>query len=508
MDSWLAIILSGMFVYWLLARDPRRSRRASIWILMLVLMFPPLFTVGFLQVYKRLPSSYLIIPIWLGSAGLYWWLNRPLLNSKPHQATEAKKADSAKPTLGERSEEVSADSKTPAPVPQIVSFQPITNEEEAQLRECFPWGVYFLDAIEYRAQGILCRGKLRGTAEEAYQTVTQNIQARFADRFFVLFQSGFGDQPFFVLVPNVGQGSNLKQHRPLHYMLMVSSGVLAWACACQMGAYLMEPQFTGSAAAIPAAQGWPYALMLLGTLGARDLGRWWVARYHQLRTGLLYFIPLPFFPGCCGTLMQLREPLPQRRTLFDLGFFGGMAGLLVSLGGLWWGLHLSPVVALGKTSGILNFQSCDPRFSLLLTSLCKLALGKNFGPDVAISWHPVAIAAYLGFLLTAINLLPFKRFDGGNIVHAMYGVRGSVMIGQVTKTLLLILGFVQYRMSGQNGSLIFAILLTFFPTVSDPTLNDVAEIDGRRDILGFVLLAVTVLIFMPVGGQLASWLGV
>jgi ABC-type maltose transport system permease subunit len=90
----------------------------------------------------------------------------------------------------------------------------------------------------------------------------------------------------------------------------------------------------------------------------------------------------------------------------------------------------------------------------------------------------------------------------------MYGVRGSVIIGQVTKTLLLILGFVQYRFSGQNGSLIFAILLTFFPTVSDPTLNDVAEIDGRRDIMGFLLLAIAVLIFMPVGGQMASWLGV
>jgi hypothetical protein len=499
MDSWLAIILSGMFVYWLLARDPRRSSRTSIWILMLVLMVPPLFIVGFLQVYKKLPSSYLIIPIWLGSAGLYWWLNRPLLNGTPNQATKSENSD--------RSEE-SPDSKTSASPQPIAVLQPITNEEEAQLRECFPWGVYFLDAIEYRPQGILCRGKLRATAEEAYQTVTQNIQEHFEHRFFVLFQSGFSDKPFFVLVPNVGQGSNLKQHRPLNYMLMVSSGVLAWACACQMGAYLMEPKFTGSTAVVPAAQGWPYALTLLGALSARDLGRWLVARYHQLRTGLLYFIPLPFFPGSCGTLMQLREPLPHRRVLFDLGFFGGILSLLVSLVGLWWGLHLSPVVALGKTSGILNFQSCDPRFSLLLTIVSKLALGKNFGPDVGFSMHPVAVAAYLGFLLTAINLLPFKRFDGGNIVHAMYGVRGSVIIGQVTKTLLLILGFVQYRMSGQNGSLIFAILLTFFPTVSDPTLNDVAEIDGRRDVMGFVLLTIAVLIFMPVGGQLASWLGV
>jgi membrane-associated protease RseP (regulator of RpoE activity) len=120
----------------------------------------------------------------------------------------------------------------------------------------------------------------------------------------------------------------------------------------------------------------------------------------------------------------------------------------------------------------------------------------------------VAIAAYLGFLLTAINLLPFKRFDGGNVVHAMYGVRGSVIIGQVVKALLLVLGFLQLNFTGHNGALLFALLLSFFPTVSDPTLNDVSEINSGRDILGLGLLAIAVLVFLPVGGGMASWLGV
>jgi hypothetical protein len=498
MDSWLAIILSGMFVYWLLARDPRRSSRTSIWVLMLVLMLPPLFTVGFLQIYKKLPSLYWTVPIWLGSAGLYYWLNRPLSKAQSDQL-----ADSA--TAEQSQVNSAAGEKSPQPV---VAFQPITNEEEAQMRECFPWSLYFLDSIEYRPQGIVCRGKLRGDAEAAYQTVTQNIQTHFQDRFFVLFQSGLNDRPFFVLVPNVLAGKAATAHRPIHYMWSIGSWVLAWACTCQMGAYLMEPQLSSTMTLSLATRGWPYALTLLGTLAARDVGRWLAARYHQLRTGLLYCIPLPFFPGSCGTLLQLRDPLPHRRMLFDMGFLGGAVSLMASLIGLWWGLQLSAVVALGKTSGILNFESCDPRFSLLFTILSKLALGKSLGPDIAIDLHPIAVAAYLGFLLTAINLLPFKRFDGGNIVHAMYGVRGSITIGQITKVLLLILGFVQYRFSGHNGSLIFAILLTFFPTISDPTLNDVAEIDGRRDVMGFVLLAIAVLIFMPVGGRLASWLGV
>jgi membrane-associated protease RseP (regulator of RpoE activity) len=122
--------------------------------------------------------------------------------------------------------------------------------------------------------------------------------------------------------------------------------------------------------------------------------------------------------------------------------------------------------------------------------------------------HPMAIAAYLGFLLTAINFLPFKRFDGGKIVHSMYGARGNALIAQVVKFLILVLGLLQFRSSGQNGALLFAIILTFFPTLSDPALNDVTEINSGRDVIGLVILAIGVAIFLPVGGSLARILGV
>jgi hypothetical protein len=104
--------------------------------------------------------------------------------------------------------------------------------------------------------------------------------------------------------------------------------------------------------------------------------------------------------------------------------------------------------------------------------------------------------------------LPFKRFDGGYVVHAMYGVRGSITIGQIAKIILIMLGFLQLRLTGYTGSLVFAILLMFFPTISDPTLNDVTEIDSRRDAWGMFLLAIVVLIFLPVPGILGKFLGV
>ncbi|MFM7712773.1 MAG: site-2 protease family protein, partial [Microcystis sp.] len=73
------------------------------------------------------------------------------------------------------------------------------------LRDCFPWGVYYLQNIDYRPQAILCRGKLRAVPEEAYQVIKNNVEKVFGDRFLLLFQESFQGQPFFALVANPWQ---------------------------------------------------------------------------------------------------------------------------------------------------------------------------------------------------------------------------------------------------------------------------------------------------------------
>ncbi len=393
------------------------------------------------------------------------------------------------------------------PLKESKPLRSISAEEEASLRECFPWSVYFLESIEYRPQGVVCRGRLRTEAGEAYQTVKDNVSERFADKFFVLFQSGLSDQPFFVLVPDIIKGKNLRPSF-VNYLLASLSWALAWGATSQYGAILSGVKPEQLQQNILEPRGWLYALMVLTVLSSKDVVKYWICRWRKIATGLLYCVPLPFFPGTCGTLLQLRAPIPDRRVLFDLGFGSLVVNLLIASVGLFWGLQHSNPVTVSAESGILNFASCDPRFSLFLTALSKLAMGQDFSTDTAIQLHPVATAAYLGFLMMAINMLPFKRFDGGYVVHAMYGVRGSITIGQATKIILVILGFLQLRLTGHTGSLVFALLLMFFPTISDPTLNDVTEIDSRRDAWGMCLLAVTVLIFLPVPGILGKFLGI
>ncbi len=497
MELLLVLILSGLFGYWAVSRHVDRSDPRSFWLLWLVLMAPPFFTIGSVLLTKRPTAPIWTILVWVISFVLYGRIIQKLPTaSQPAPPIDAPLANDS----------------TPLPVINPTNLRPISTEEEDLLRKCFPWSTYFLEKIEYRAQAVVCRGKLRSDANLAYQTIKSNISEHFGNRFFVVFQAGLNEQPFFALVPNTL--NTIAQQRPalLNYLLAFGSVLLAGITTSQIGALLSGVTIaelrSNNALAV---QGWPYALTLLAILGAKDISRYLISRYYQIVTGLFYFVPVPFFPGTCGTFMQMRSPIPHRRALFDLGFYSSVFSLLLALPLYWWGLQQSTVVSLTAKSGILNFESFNPRFSLLLTGLSKLALGNDFGIDTAIKLHPMAIAAYLGFLITAINLLPFKRFDGGYVVHALFGLRGSAIIGQITKVLLVILVFIQYRLAeATNYSLlaVFALLLLFFPTIGDPTLNDVSELDNRRDLSGMLLLALAVAIFLPAAGLLSNLLRV
>jgi membrane-associated protease RseP (regulator of RpoE activity) len=498
MELLLVLILSGLFGYWAVGRHVDRTNAKPFWLLWLVLMAPPLFTIGSVLLTKQPTAPIWTILVWVISFVLYGRIIQRLPATSQPAPPPAEPVDTNIPSL--------------APAVTPTSLRPINSAEEELLRNCFPWSTYFLEKIEYRAQAVVCRGKLRSDANQAYQTIKSNVSEHFGDRFFVIFQAGLNEQPFFALVPNTL--GTIAQQRPvlLNYLIAFSSLLLAIITTSQFGALLTGvtlAQLRSNGAL--AIQGWPYALTILAILGGKDISRYLTSRFHKIVTGLFYFVPLPFFPGTCGTFMQMRSPIPHRRALFDLGFFSSMLSLSIALPLCWWGLQHSTVVSMSAKSGMLNFASFDPRFSLLLTGMSKLVFGKDFGVDTAIQLHPVAIAAYLGFLITAINLLPFKRFDGGYMVHAMFGLRGSAIIGQITKILLMILVFIQYRLSNADGySLLalFAVFLLFLPTIGDPTLNDVSELDNRRDLWGMLLLAIAVAIFLPARGLISNLLQV
>jgi membrane-associated protease RseP (regulator of RpoE activity) len=340
----------------------------------------------------------------------------------------------------------------------------------------------------------LCRGKLRTNPETAYQTVRENIEAEFGNRFFVIFQESFNGKPFFALVPNPqaqpeAKGEPESLTRPWLALGLLLITLLTTTLIGSEIAGVSVAQWQSNPALL--LKGLPYAVALMAILSIHELGHYVVAKFYKVRTTLPYFVPVPFFLGTFGAFIQMRSPVPHRKALFDVGIAGPLAGFIITLPLLIWGLAHSHVVPLSDASGLLNFQSLNPRFSLLLSVVSKWALGSQLTPKMAIHLHPVAVAGYIGLVVTAFNLMPVGQLDGGHIVHAIFGQRMGAAIGQITRLLMLILALLEPDL------LLWAIILLLMPVADEPALNDVSELDNWRDFAGLVALVILAVIVLP-----------
>lgn len=484
MIFWL--ILLGLFTYYIVQRSVASITRTPVWLLWLVMMTPAFVWTGWVLLQgeqESIPPLLILIPF-ITCPILYWLLvqwGRPA-NAAPATPATVQSPESAIALLEKR----------PA-------LRPIDKDEEAALQTCFPWSIFYLQNVEYRPQALICRGQLRTTPEVAYRTIRENVESRFGNRFLILFQEGLNGKPFFALVPNPHLNTASK---PAGSDRLYRPGLAL--------GLLLATLFTTTLAGVVLAvngdsdvpltltnlkMGLPYAIAVMGILGIHELAHFLAARHYKIRATLPYFIPLPpvsFLPfGTLGAFIQMRSPVPSRKALFDVGIAGPLAGFVVAVPVLFWGLNLSSLVPLTEASGILNFASLSPNL-LLMALMSKLALGSALTTDMALKLHPVAIAGYLGILLTALNLMPVGQLDGGHIVHAMLGQRTGAVIGQVARLLLLAMAIL-----AQPELLMWAILLFFIPVVDEPTLNDVSELDQGRDFLGLVALALLILIILP-----------
>lgn len=480
MEFWFLFLL-GLFTYLIVQRSVARLTRTPVWLLWLVLMIPAIIWSAWTAINgpsQPLPTVLVIGPFVICPI-LYWLLVQWGRRNLPSSA-EAQSPVATKPAVD---------------VPEPTPPRPIDQTEEAQLRNCFPWSVYYIHNIEYRPQAVICRGQLRTTPTEAYQRIRENIEAQFGDRFLVVFQEGVNGKPFFAIVPNpqarpVEQRSKQQLTRPgLALGLLVATLFTTTLVGVEIAGANIEALESNPAVLL---SGLPYAIALMTILGIHELGHYLAARFYKIRSTLPYFIPVPFFLGTFGAFIQMRSPVPNRKALFDVSIAGPLSGFIATLPVVIWGLAHSTVVPLPAQSRMLDPNALNPNYSLLVALLSKLALGTQLTADKAIDLHPVAVAGFLGLVVTALNLMPVGQLDGGHIVHAMFGQRIGMVIGQIARFLLLGLALIQ------PGFLLWAIILFFMPIADEPALNDVSELDNGRDFWGILALGLLVIIILPV----------
>jgi membrane-associated protease RseP (regulator of RpoE activity) len=493
MEMWLLLGILGGFTYFIVKRSVAKITTTPIWLIWLVLMTPALIWTGWTLIYGQdtpMPAFLLVGPFVI-CPFLYWWLvqkGRVTPQESP-------------PSPLEKANLVLENIDNPAPKNDL---KPITAEEEKSLRDCFPWGVYYLQNIDYRPQAILCRGKLRAVPEEAYQVIKNNVEKVFGDRFLLLFQESFQGQPFFALVANPWQQKTetIETEKITRPFLALGLLLLTLLTTTVIGAGLSgitAQQLENNPSLL--LQGLPYSLGLIAILGLHEFSHYFTAVKYKIKTTLPYFIPIPFFLGTFGAFIQMRSPVPTRKALFDVAVAGPLGGIIIAIPLLFWGLSLSEIVPLTNQSSLLNFQALNPQFSFLLSIVAKLALGSDLIAGKAIHLHPLAVAGYVGIIVTALNLMPVGQLDGGHIVHAMYGQKTAIIIGQLTRLFLFILALVQ------PDFLLWAIILLLMPVSDQPALNDVTELDNKRDLLGLFSLALLLSILLPLPEAVARWWG-
>ncbi|MCI4353662.1 MAG: site-2 protease family protein [Thermoplasmata archaeon] len=253
--------------------------------------------------------------------------------------------------------------------------------------------------------------------------------------------------------------------------------------------------YVGSATLVPADFLWGglyFAAPLLAILGLHELAHYVVARHHHVEASLPFFLPVPppyLIFGTFGAFISLREPIPSRKVLFDIGASGPLAGFLVAIpvtiAGMFLSLHapVLPLTNCGPTILGVNYGN------LLVGLPLAWQLLALFVPNAAaiVSLHPLALAGWVGLLVTSINLLPAGQLDGGHVFRALFGDR-SRYVSYAAVIFLALIGFVTLYL----GWLLFAVLIILLGVRHPPPLNDVSPLGGRRALVGALVVAVLV----------------
>jgi len=233
-----------------------------------------------------------------------------------------------------------------------------------------------------------------------------------------------------------------------------------------------------------------YALSLFLILGAHEFGHYFAGLKNGVRTTLPLFIPAPpgmFLLGTFGAMIVIKDPIPNRRVLMEIGVAGPIAGFIVAVPTLIIGLFLSEVVAATGERGF-SFGS-----SVIMIILSKAILGVTpLSVDFNIQLHPIALAGWVGLFVTAINLFPIGQLDGGHILHALLGKKSQVW----AKLFLVFLLFLMYFWPNWG---IWALLLLFFTRFKSAPLEDEEVLPQRiHKKAGYAAIAIFVLTFIPV----------
>lgn len=225
-----------------------------------------------------------------------------------------------------------------------------------------------------------------------------------------------------------------------------------------------------------------YTLSLMGILGIHELGHIIAAKKHRVKATWPFFIPgVPGFfisPPTFGAVIFSRGHMLNRDILFDVGIAGPIAGLIVTIVVSIYGAMLSPLMPVEEANALMNeaqLIKINPSILMIGGYFVAGKMVEGFVPVMS----PVAFAAWIGFLITFLNLLPAWQLDGGHITRAAVGPKWHRRLTFVSVIILAGLGYIVM-------ALFIMMMSSRSPDVKP--LDDVSPLSRRRKMIFIVAL--------------------
>jgi membrane-associated protease RseP (regulator of RpoE activity) len=264
---------------------------------------------------------------------------------------------------------------------------------------------------------------------------------------------------------------------PFHYFDLIKNTIFDLLTKPEVLTYGLE--FSGS---------------LLFILLCHEFGHYIACRIYGVDATLPFFIPTPPLLGPAGTLgafIKIVSPMPSRKAVFDIGVAGPIAGFIALvpvalIGFLTWkqGAPIDPANDLG-------IYFAEP---LLLKIFAPF-----FGIDLSLPVmpNPFHSAAWLGLLITALNLFPSGQLDGGHALFAVFGEKAHRWSGRIAFVVMAGLAVSGWFLYNSPSGFLFAIILGVMLRLGHPEPYDLSPLDFKRKSVAVVTLLIFVLCFVP-----------
>lgn len=236
-----------------------------------------------------------------------------------------------------------------------------------------------------------------------------------------------------------------------------------------------------------------FSTSLLFILICHEMGHYVACRLYRVDATLPFFIPTPPMIGPAGTFgafIKILSPMPSRRAVFDIGVAGPIAGFIALL----------PIAIIGIATmePASAQQLLNPSGLTFSDPLLMRILGMTFGHDPALGiGNAFYFAAWVGLLVTALNLIPSGQLDGGHAIYAVFGEKVHYWTGRIAFPVMATLSVLGLYFYGSPSGFLIAIILGIMMRIKHPQPLDQTPLDAKRKVIAFLTLAIFILCFAP-----------